>query len=129
MNKRFKQFNAFTLAEVLITLGIIGIVAAMTMPTLIQNYKKQEYGAKLKKFNSVMEQAILSSKQDNGEVGEWNKASGDIKDDEGNVDYTANAAAIKSFVDVYLLPYIQILEFKEVTTDLEKAYGEAYMVF
>ncbi len=34
-----KEFKAFTLAEVLITLGIIGIVAAMTMPVLIQ--KKQ----------------------------------------------------------------------------------------
>ena len=32
---------AFTLAEVLITLGIIGVVAALTLPTLIQNYKKQ----------------------------------------------------------------------------------------
>lgn len=35
MNKK-----AFTLAEVLITLGIIGVVAALTMPTVIQNYKK-----------------------------------------------------------------------------------------
>lgn len=33
--------KAFTLAEVLITLGIIGIVAALTMPSLIANYKKQ----------------------------------------------------------------------------------------
>ena len=32
--------KAFTLAEVLITLGIIGIVAAMTIPTLITNYQK-----------------------------------------------------------------------------------------
>ncbi len=33
--------TAFTLAEVLITLGIIGIVAALTMPSLIANYKRQ----------------------------------------------------------------------------------------
>ena len=32
---------AFTLAEVLITLGIIGVVAALTLPALISNYKKQ----------------------------------------------------------------------------------------
>ena len=32
---------AFTLAEVLITLGIIGIVAAMTIPTLVSNYQKK----------------------------------------------------------------------------------------
>lgn len=33
--------KAFTLAEVLITLGIIGIVAALTIPALIGNYQKQ----------------------------------------------------------------------------------------
>ena len=31
--------QAFTLAEVLITLGIVGIVAAMTLPSLIQDYQ------------------------------------------------------------------------------------------
>ena len=34
--------NGFTLAEVLITLGIIGIVAAMTLPFVIADYKKKE---------------------------------------------------------------------------------------
>lgn len=34
--------KAFTLAEVLITLGIIGIVSAMTLPTLIQNKTNKE---------------------------------------------------------------------------------------
>lgn len=39
---------AFTLAEVLITLGIIGVVAAMTMPSLIQNYQEKATVTKLK---------------------------------------------------------------------------------
>lgn len=48
--KNYKNFkNAFTLAEVLITLGIIGVVAAMTLPTLIANYQKQVYANGLKK--------------------------------------------------------------------------------
>ena len=38
---------AFTLAEVLITLGIIGVVAAMTMPSLIQNYQEKATVTKL----------------------------------------------------------------------------------
>lgn len=34
--------TGFTLAEILITLGIIGIVAAMTIPTIIANYKEKK---------------------------------------------------------------------------------------
>ena len=40
-----KMKFGFTLAEVLITLGIIGIVAAMTIPTLIQNCSKEATGS------------------------------------------------------------------------------------
>ncbi len=41
MNKNLKQHNAFTLAEVLITLGVIGVVAAVTMPTLVTNIQEK----------------------------------------------------------------------------------------
>ena len=44
-----KKFFAFTLAEVLITLGVIGVVAALTMPALISNHKKKVYVTQLKK--------------------------------------------------------------------------------
>ena len=49
-----KSFKGFTLAEVLITLGIIGVVAAMTLPTLISNYQKRVYVNQLKKASSVL---------------------------------------------------------------------------
>ena len=49
---------AFTLAEVLITLGIIGVVAAMTLPTLIANYQKQVYVNQLKKAYSSLSQGF-----------------------------------------------------------------------
>lgn len=42
--------KGFTLAEVLITLGIIGIVASMTMPTLIGKYQKNKLQPSSKKF-------------------------------------------------------------------------------
>ena len=45
-----KQKIAFTLAEVLITLGIIGVVAALTLPMLIQNYQKKFCRYNLKSF-------------------------------------------------------------------------------
>ena len=50
--------KAFTLAEVLITLGIIGVVAAMTLPTLVNNTEKKELDAQLTKSYSVLQNAI-----------------------------------------------------------------------
>lgn len=49
--------NGFTLAEVLITLGIIGVVVAMTIPTLISKYKHKEYETRFKKAYSMLAQA------------------------------------------------------------------------
>lgn len=54
MTKRF----GFTLAEVLITLGIIGVVAAMTMPTLMNQTNGAQYKAAYKKALSAIGQAI-----------------------------------------------------------------------
>ena len=58
---------AFTLAETLITLGIIGIVAAMTIPTLITNYQKESTVTRLKKAIAVINQAYKQSFDDVGE--------------------------------------------------------------
>ena len=66
-----KKKNAFTLAEVLITLGIIGVVAAMTLPAILAKTDKQETVAKLKKVYSVLSQGIKRSELDNGEISEW----------------------------------------------------------
>lgn len=49
--------KAFTLAEVLITLGIIGVVAAMTIPTLIANTRGQQYRSTLKKTIATLSNA------------------------------------------------------------------------
>ena len=54
MTKRF----GFTLAEVLITLGIIGVVAAMTMPTLMNQTNGAQYKAAYKKALSAISQGI-----------------------------------------------------------------------
>lgn len=52
--------KGFTLAEVLITLGIIGIVAAMTLPSLTAKQHEKQTVAKLKKVYSTLQQAQLS---------------------------------------------------------------------
>ena len=66
-----KKRNAFTLAEVLITLGIIGVVAAMTLPTLIQKYQDKSDYTHLKKIYSQLLQATLSLEQEYGPVEGW----------------------------------------------------------
>ena len=58
MLKRTNGMSGFTLAEVLITLGIIGVVAAMTMPTLINSTNGAQYKTAYKKALSVMSQAV-----------------------------------------------------------------------
>lgn len=61
-NKRF----GFTLAEVLITLGIIGVVAALTLPTLIQKYQKQVWVNQLKKSVSTFDNGFKMMLADAG---------------------------------------------------------------
>ena len=56
--------GAFTLAEVLVTLGIIGVVSAMTVPTLMQNYQRQSYVTQLHKVYNEVEQALLRYQTD-----------------------------------------------------------------
>ena len=58
--------RAFTLAEVLITLGIIGIVAAMTLPSLIGKWKNKEYEVRAKRSYSLIMQAIERYKAESG---------------------------------------------------------------
>ena len=58
--------SAFTLAEVLITIGIIGIVAAMTLPTIIKDTKNKEYaGARKKALATIGEAGKLLAVQGN----------------------------------------------------------------
>ena len=57
---------AFTLAEVLITLGIIGVVAAMTLPTLIQNHQKQVWATSAKKSYAVISNMLQKMMADEG---------------------------------------------------------------
>lgn len=58
-------YTAFTLAEVLITLGVIGVIAAITIPILLQATSKQTYATSLKKFyvnfNQVLQQVNLDN--------------------------------------------------------------------
>ncbi len=87
---------AFTLAEVLITLGIIGIVAAMTIPTLVSNHKKQVLETRLKYSYSLLSQVVEQSKVDYGELSTWQYE---------DVDY---------FLNTYIVPKLKTLAKEDI---------------
>lgn len=70
-NFSFKKTLAFTLAEVLITMGIIGIVAEMTIPTLVQSFQRQAYLSQLKRASALLNQVYMSVLNDNGDPTAW----------------------------------------------------------
>lgn len=87
---KHKRYNGFTLAEVLITIGIIGIVAAITIPGLMTKIRHIDTSAKLKKFYSMMKQMVISAEDDYGPVNDW-----DIK------------LPYETFLQTYITPYIK----------------------
>ena len=66
-----RGYTAFTLAEVLITLGIIGVVAALTIPTLVQNANERATVVAVKKVYSTLSQAYTLAVQENGPPNTW----------------------------------------------------------
>ena len=95
-NDRMHNKAAFTLAEVLITLGIIGIVAALTIPGLMTAYKKHRIATKLEKAVSTINQAVKLSEVENGEMETWDKSLSKVE-----------------FIDKYFRPYIKIMQICE----------------
>ena len=112
--KRMNRKAAFTLAEVLITLGIIGVVAAITIPTFIQNYQKHVVETRLKKFYSTMTQAIELAKLDYGEIDYWFPYGGSseyVKPQEVETDKDGNPVSgqtnAEKFFNKFFAPYIK----------------------
>lgn len=76
--KKYAINFGFTLAEVLITLGIIGVVAAITIPTLIQNHKRHVVETRLAKFYSVMNQAFEMAEAEHSDKKDWDIQNTDL---------------------------------------------------
>ena len=108
--KKQRVTVAFTLAEVLITLGIIGVVAAMTLPTVIKKYKRQVVETKLEKFYSIMNQAIQLSIAEHNEIPLENQSG------EGHT----NSKYITNWYKTYITKYIKLL--KEEGPEKNNAY-------
>lgn len=106
--------NAFTLAEVLITLAIIGVVAALTIPVVIEKYQKQETVARLKKSYSVMSQALRLSEADNGPYSDW------------EVPQFSDSLDLTEYYEKYWYPYFKVL--KACKTWQECGYSSSHPI-
>ena len=89
-----KNFG-FTLAEVLITLGVIGVVSAITIPSIIQHYQKQQTVSQLKKVYTVLNQAFKMAEVDNGSFETWDA-------------YTS--ANRVEYINKYFKPYLKVIK-------------------
>ena len=112
-----KRVNAFTLAEVLITLGIIGVVAAMTMPILIQKYNNKITETRLAKFYSMYNQAIRLATIEYGDPSSWNFTMQE-RDPETNEIINKSEESVALF-DKYLGKHIKISSRKEIFDEIK----------
>ena len=95
------RMTAFTLAETLITLGIIGIVAALTIPTLFANYQKRMTITRLKASYSKLTQALQAATDDYGPVEQWFLNDNDVSHYE---------TIITAVIHEKIIPYAKVID-------------------
>lgn len=100
----------------LITLGIIGVVAAMTLPTVINKYQKKEAATRLAHAYSVISQAIKLSEVKNGPMEYWETT---VFDPNSSIGTAEKKTA--GFVEKYVQPYL-----KTVNKHLMASSGSPY---
>ena len=94
----FKRMVAFTLAEVLITLGIIGVVAAITIPTLVKNYKKHVIATRLKQNYNLLQNAYNMAIAEYGDPDNWDELT------------VADSNPGRAIVEKYITPYLKLTQ-------------------
>jgi len=87
------------LAEVLITLAIIGIVAAITIPSIVANHQKRTLETQFAKAYRTVSQAVNLAVAEHGGIGSWA-----WKEEWSNED-------MDNFVTTYLAPHLNIVKF------------------
>ena len=111
----------FTLAEVLITLGIIGVVAAMTIPTLIANYQEKQTISRLTKAYATISNAYQMAKIENGELYAWgftrNSTTGTTDPDTGDYEIADGTVENSNIFWAKLAPYLKVVKHTDTTKD------------
>jgi len=113
-----KNKRAFTLAEVLITLAIIGIIAAITIPSIVANHQKRALETQFAKAYRTVSQAVNLAIAEHGGIDTW-----DWKDS-----YTS--AEKDQFVKKYITPHLNIVKYCPTGDGNKDCFPEAmYRLF
>ncbi len=99
----------------MITLGIIGVVAAMTMPALITNYQKKQTAAQLKKAYSTFAQAFVQSQYENWDSSVWSAT-------EASSSYEDNL----KYFETYWKPYLKVIKICKTMKDCGYSSNNGY---
>lgn len=95
--KKSMKLTGFTLAEALITLGIIGVVAVLTIPNLINKYQKHHIETNLKRSYSILSQALKLSIAENEDPDGWNFPKQNTEEEQ------------LKFLETYIFPHLKII--------------------
>ncbi len=106
--------KAFTLAEVLITLAIIGVVAALTIPTVVRNYQKHQTVTQLKKTYSALANTTNLAIAEYGPIEGW-----EINESTG--------AGSENFANKYLIPYLKVQKNCKIQTTGDCTFYISYL--
>ena len=109
--------RGFTLAEVLITLGVIGIVAALTMPALIANYQKKVLETRIKRLASVYAQAEAARTADG------------FTEDGSMLTTQSSPDEVEEWWNVNYAPYIKTVNTKKLQRGFAVAFPDGSGVF
>ena len=99
---------AFTLAEILITLGVIGVVAALTLPSLITKYQEKQLVTSYLRVYSLLENAYRHVQAEYGTFENWSGAVITINGGDGKPDTSLSQR--KNLYEYMIKPYIQVNE-------------------
>ena len=110
MKHHYKNTKGFTLAEVLITLGIIGVVAAMTLPSLINKYRVKQLRTAFMRSSSIIESALNQTAVEfgYGNIKELNNICGTLPEAETGNCKTLNEAYFEEINNDFLARFKQL---------------------
>ncbi len=89
--------KGFTLSEVLITLGIVGVIAALTIPTILKEYRNKIYVSQLKRAYSQISEAAQSIINDENAEGYYVTSAGVTQDNAGTTCKTGPCYLLRNY--------------------------------